>query len=219
MNTAATRAGRFRFALEILKGIRRRLGPRLSGYLPDLGQRVSSGRIYPGGRDLPVLCPGKRGRHRHQCIRRARSHQPYIHPAQRCAPGHPAAPGPGDQIGGQGAGHLRKFADPGDGGTGRFRRPDGPRRSGPPPDRRSRWPLKVREGRTREIRACIRCNQGCFGGLRDLKTLRPDLPLQPLCRTGDRAGHSSRRGQTKCGRHRRRTGRLRNGPGGPPAGP
>ena len=32
------------------------------------------------------------------------------------------------------------------------------------------WPLKVREGRSREIRACIRCNQGCFGGLRDLKT-------------------------------------------------
>jgi len=32
------------------------------------------------------------------------------------------------------------------------------------------WPVKVREGRAREIRACIRCNQGCFGGLRDLKT-------------------------------------------------
>jgi NADPH-dependent 2,4-dienoyl-CoA reductase/sulfur reductase-like enzyme len=32
------------------------------------------------------------------------------------------------------------------------------------------WPCKVREGRSREIRACIRCNQGCFGGLRDLKT-------------------------------------------------
>ena len=32
------------------------------------------------------------------------------------------------------------------------------------------WPLKVREGRAREIRTCIRCNQGCFGGLRDLKT-------------------------------------------------
>lgn len=31
------------------------------------------------------------------------------------------------------------------------------------------WPLKVREGRTREIRSCIRCNQGCFGGLRDPK--------------------------------------------------
>lgn len=31
------------------------------------------------------------------------------------------------------------------------------------------WPRKVREGRTGEIRACIRCNQGCFGGLRDLK--------------------------------------------------
>jgi len=31
------------------------------------------------------------------------------------------------------------------------------------------WPLKTREGRVREIRACIRCNQGCFGGLRDPK--------------------------------------------------
>ena len=29
------------------------------------------------------------------------------------------------------------------------------------------WPVKVEQGRLKEIRYCIRCNQGCFGGLRD----------------------------------------------------
>ena len=29
------------------------------------------------------------------------------------------------------------------------------------------WPQKVRQDRLDEIRSCIRCNQGCFGGLRD----------------------------------------------------
>jgi 2,4-dienoyl-CoA reductase-like NADH-dependent reductase (Old Yellow Enzyme family)/thioredoxin reductase len=29
------------------------------------------------------------------------------------------------------------------------------------------WPVKLKEGRLREIRPCIRCNQGCIGGLRD----------------------------------------------------
>ncbi|MCF8040329.1 MAG: NAD(P)/FAD-dependent oxidoreductase [Desulfohalobiaceae bacterium] len=29
------------------------------------------------------------------------------------------------------------------------------------------WPEKVRQNRLDEIRHCIRCNQGCFGGLRD----------------------------------------------------
>jgi 2,4-dienoyl-CoA reductase-like NADH-dependent reductase (Old Yellow Enzyme family)/thioredoxin reductase len=29
------------------------------------------------------------------------------------------------------------------------------------------WPRKMQTGRAREIRGCIRCNQGCFGGLRD----------------------------------------------------
>lgn len=31
------------------------------------------------------------------------------------------------------------------------------------------WPIKVREGRTSELRRCIRCNQGCFAALRDPK--------------------------------------------------
>ncbi len=29
------------------------------------------------------------------------------------------------------------------------------------------WPRKVKDGRLNEIRECLRCNQGCFGGLRD----------------------------------------------------
>lgn len=29
------------------------------------------------------------------------------------------------------------------------------------------WPAKVAEGRIGEIRSCLRCNQGCLGGLRD----------------------------------------------------
>lgn len=29
------------------------------------------------------------------------------------------------------------------------------------------WPTKVREGRLSDLRQCIRCNQGCFGALRD----------------------------------------------------
>ncbi len=33
------------------------------------------------------------------------------------------------------------------------------------------WPKKMKEGRMEEIRPCIRCNQGCMGGLRD-----PSLP-------------------------------------------
>ncbi len=31
------------------------------------------------------------------------------------------------------------------------------------------WPIKVREGRTADIRRCIRCNQGCFTALRDMR--------------------------------------------------
>ena len=31
------------------------------------------------------------------------------------------------------------------------------------------WPRKVEEGRPSSIRPCIRCNQGCFGGIRDPK--------------------------------------------------
>ena len=31
------------------------------------------------------------------------------------------------------------------------------------------WPQKVKTGRTDEIRHCLRCNQGCFGALRDEK--------------------------------------------------
>ena len=30
------------------------------------------------------------------------------------------------------------------------------------------WPIKMKEGRPEEIRPCIRCNQGCMGGLRDV---------------------------------------------------
>jgi 2,4-dienoyl-CoA reductase-like NADH-dependent reductase (Old Yellow Enzyme family) len=29
------------------------------------------------------------------------------------------------------------------------------------------WPHKVEKGRLDEIRECLRCNQGCFGGIRD----------------------------------------------------
>ena len=35
------------------------------------------------------------------------------------------------------------------------------------------WPKKVREGRTNEIRHCLRCNQGCFGALWDAR--RPHI--------------------------------------------
>ncbi|MEM5786440.1 MAG: FAD-dependent oxidoreductase [Syntrophobacteraceae bacterium] len=31
------------------------------------------------------------------------------------------------------------------------------------------WPIKVREGRLSDLRQCIRCNQGCFGALRDMR--------------------------------------------------
>ncbi len=31
------------------------------------------------------------------------------------------------------------------------------------------WPKKVEQGRLKEIRHCIRCNQGCFGGLKDTR--------------------------------------------------
>lgn len=44
------------------------------------------------------------------------------------------------------------------------------------------WPRKMREGRVEEIRPCIRCNQGCMGGLRD--------PSQPhiLCLSNPQMG-------------------------------
>ena len=41
------------------------------------------------------------------------------------------------------------------------------------------WPLKVQEGRADEIRACIRCNQGCLGGLRHPKIGRVTCIYNP----------------------------------------
>ncbi|MGD2125789.1 MAG: FAD-dependent oxidoreductase [Desulfobacteraceae bacterium] len=41
------------------------------------------------------------------------------------------------------------------------------------------WPLKVQQGRLEEIRSCIRCNQGCLGGLRDQKIGRVTCIYNP----------------------------------------
>ena len=41
------------------------------------------------------------------------------------------------------------------------------------------WPLKVQSGRAGEIRYCIRCNQGCFGGIRDVTVGRTTCLYNP----------------------------------------
>jgi NADPH-dependent 2,4-dienoyl-CoA reductase/sulfur reductase-like enzyme len=42
------------------------------------------------------------------------------------------------------------------------------------------WPHKVEQGRLDEIRHCLRCNQGCFGALRDPKRGRISCLYNPL---------------------------------------
>jgi 2,4-dienoyl-CoA reductase-like NADH-dependent reductase (Old Yellow Enzyme family)/thioredoxin reductase len=42
------------------------------------------------------------------------------------------------------------------------------------------WPLKVKQGRLADIRACLRCNQGCIGGLRDPRQLGVGCIYNPL---------------------------------------
>ncbi len=42
------------------------------------------------------------------------------------------------------------------------------------------WPYKVEQGRLDEIRHCLRCNQGCFGALRDPQRARISCIYNPL---------------------------------------
>lgn len=69
------------------------------------------------------------------------------------------------------------------------------------------WPIKVQSGRTREIRNCIRCNQGCLGGLRDPKTAGVTCLYNPT------AGRELERSIHPAGT-RRRVAVIGGGPGG-----
>ena len=211
-------AGRFRFALEILEGIRRSLG---SDY--PVIYRISGSEFHPGGftpeDGIALSCALEKGGVTAINVSGGLGHINHISIPPSDVPrgillplaqgiksavkvpvicGNSLTPEMAERAVSEGQTDLV--------GLGRPLIAD--------PD----WPLKVREGRIREIRACIRCNQGCFGGLRDLKTSGLTCLYNPAAgREIERTVHPAG-GQTPCGRHRRRTGRLRNGTGGPPAG-
>lgn len=163
------RSGRFRFALEILEGIRRSLGP---GY--PVIYRISGSEFHPGGftpeDGIALSCAlenagvtavnvsGGLGHINHISIPPSDVPRGILLPLAQgiksavkvpiiC--GNSLTPEMAEQAVSKGQTDLV--------GLGR------PLIADP------EWPLKVREGRDREIRSCIRCNQGCFGGLRDLK--------------------------------------------------
>jgi 2,4-dienoyl-CoA reductase-like NADH-dependent reductase (Old Yellow Enzyme family)/thioredoxin reductase len=164
------RSGRFRFALEILEGIRGRLGPDYP-----VIYRISGSEFHPGGFSpedgialalalerggvAAINVSGGLGHVNHISIPPSDVPRGILLPLARgikaavtvpviC--GNSLTPDMAEQAVSEGRTDLV--------GLGRPLIAD--------PD----WPIKVREGRTREIRTCIRCNQGCFGGLRDLKT-------------------------------------------------
>ena len=164
------RSGRFRFALEILEGVRRGLG---SGY--PVIYRISGSEFHPGGftpeDGIALSCALERGGVTAINVSGGLGHINHISIPPSDVPrgillplargiksavkvpvicGNSLTPEMAQQAVSEGMTDLV--------GLGR------PLIADP------EWPLKVREGRPREIRACIRCNQGCFGGLRDLKT-------------------------------------------------
>ena len=165
-----SRSGRFRFALEILQAIRGRLGPdypvlyRISGsefapdgFTPDDAVALSAALEEEGVTAINVS--GGLGHVNHIAIPpgnvprglllpigkdiRAAVHVPVIigNSMTPQIAGDAVAHGMADLIG------LGRplIADP-------------------------QWPRKVEQGRLDEIRHCLRCNQGCFGSLRDPKT-------------------------------------------------
>lgn len=164
------RSGRFRFALEILEGIRGRLGPDYP-----VIYRISGSEFHPGGFSpedgvalslalekggvTAINVSGGLGHINHLSIPPSDVPRGILLPLARgikaavtvpviC--GNSLTPGLAEKAVSEGWTDLV--------GLGR------PLIADP------EWPIKVCEGRTREIRACIRCNQGCFSGLRDLKT-------------------------------------------------
>ncbi len=165
-----TQAGRFRFALEILRGIRRRLGDDYP-----VIYRISGSEFYPGGftpeDGISLSCALQKGGVTAINVSGGLGHINHISIPPSDVPrgillplaqdikaavkvpvicGNSLTPEMAEEAVAGGQTDLV--------GLGRPLIAD--------PD----WPLKVREGRSREIRACIRCNQGCFGGLRDLRT-------------------------------------------------
>ena len=163
------RSGRFRFALEILKGIRRDLG---SSY--PVIYRISGSEFHPGGftpedgialshalEDAGVTAinvSGGLGHINHVSIPPSDVPRGILLPLAQGIKSAVKAPIIcGNSLTPEMAEQAVSEAQTDLVGLGR------PLIADP------EWPLKVREGRTREIRSCIRCNQGCFGGLRDLK--------------------------------------------------
>lgn len=69
------------------------------------------------------------------------------------------------------------------------------------------WPVKVQTGRAGEIRNCLRCNQGCLGGLRDPKSAGVTCLYNPP------AGRELERSIRPAGT-RRRVAVIGGGPGG-----
>jgi len=57
------------------------------------------------------------------------------------------------------------------------------------------WPRKVKEGHLNEIRPCIRCNQGCFAGIRDPQLKHITCMYNPL--VGREGEHLIKKSETK----------------------
>ncbi len=201
------RAGRFRFALEILDAIRRRLGRDYP-----VIYRISGSEFYPGGFTeedgialslalekggvTAINVSGGLGHINHVSIPPSDVPRGVLLPLARgikkavkvpviC--GNSLTPEVAEEALGNGDTDLV--------GLGR------PLIADP------EWPLKVQEGRSREIRACIRCNQGCFGGLRDLRT--PGL----TCLYNPAAGHETDRA-VRPAKVKRRVVVIGGGPAG-----
>lgn len=201
------RPGRFRIALEILEGIRRRLGPdypvlyRISGsefhrdgFTPEDG--VALALALENGGVTAINVSGGLGHVNHVAIPPGDVPRGILLPLAQgiksavkvpviC--GNSLTPEMAEQAVSKG---LTDFV-----GLGR------PLIADP------EWPAKVRSGRTREIRNCIRCNQGCFGGLRDLKTPGVTCLYNPV------AGRELERNLRPAG-IRRRVAVIGGGPAG-----
>ena len=162
-------SGRFRFAQEILTGIRRRLGPdypvlfRISGseftpegFTPD--DAVMLSKVLEEDGVTAVNVSGGLGHVNHIAIPPGNVPRGLLLPIGKRIKeaiqipvilGNSMSPVIAQEAVESGAADLI--------GLGRPLIAD--------PD----WPKKVEKGRVHEIRHCLRCNQGCFGALRDVK--------------------------------------------------
>jgi 2,4-dienoyl-CoA reductase-like NADH-dependent reductase (Old Yellow Enzyme family)/thioredoxin reductase len=174
------RAGRFRFALEILKAIRKRLGPtypvlyRISGseftpkgFTPE--DAVAFSQALEEGGVSAINVSGGLGHVNHVAIPPSHVPRGLLLPIGKTIKAALRVPViVGNSMTPELAVEAIRCGQADLIGLGR------PLIADP------QWPLKVRQGRLEEIRPCLRCNQGCFGALKDARRLGISCIYNPL---------------------------------------